>query len=72
MASSNKQPSGRSMSVREAGKRGGKATAASHDHAFYERIGSEGGSKSGGNFRNDLLRASLAGRKGARVRREST
>jgi general stress protein YciG len=52
------------MSVNEAGRKGGEATAASHDKEFYQEIGSKGGQNSGGNFANDPQRASEAGRKG--------
>ena len=31
------------VSVREAGHRGGQATAQSHGHAFYQEIGHKGG-----------------------------
>ncbi|MEZ3185552.1 general stress protein [Pseudomonas sp. LM13] len=53
-----------SMSVNEAGRKGGEATAASHDKEFYQDIGSKGGQNSGGNFKNDREKASEAGRKG--------
>ncbi len=53
-----------SMSVNEAGRKGGEATAASHDKEFYQDIGSKGGQNSGGNFANDREKASEAGRKG--------
>ena len=53
-----------SMSVNEAGKKGGEATSASHDKDFYQEIGSKGGQNSGGNFKNDPERASEAGSKG--------
>ncbi len=53
-----------SMSVNEAGKKGGDATSASHDKEFYQEIGSKGGQNSGGNFKNDPERASEAGSKG--------
>lgn len=36
-----------SMSVREAGKKGGEATSATHDRSFYEEIGHKGGEKGG-------------------------
>lgn len=35
------------MSVREAGRKGGKATSATHGHEFYEEIGHKGGAKGG-------------------------
>ena len=53
-----------SMSVSEAGKKGGEATSASHDKEFYQDIGSQGGQNSGGNFKNDPQRAAEAGSKG--------
>ncbi|WP_421683144.1 general stress protein [Stutzerimonas urumqiensis] len=53
-----------SMSVSEAGRKGGEATASSHDKEFYQEIGSKGGQNSGGNFANDPERAAEAGRKG--------
>jgi general stress protein YciG len=49
------------MSVQEAGHMGGVATSKTHDKKFYEEIGSEGGSVSGGNFKNDPKRAAEAG-----------
>ena len=36
-----------SMSVSEAGKRGGERTAQTHGHEFYEEIGKKGGQKGG-------------------------
>ncbi|HSX00852.1 MAG TPA: general stress protein [Candidatus Saccharimonas sp.] len=56
------------MTVQEAGRKGGEATARTHDRGFYEEIGREGGQKSPGNFRNDPERASAAGRKGGQAR----
>jgi len=53
-----------SMSVSEAGKKGGEATSATHDKEFYQEIGSQGGQNSGGNFKNDPERAAEAGSKG--------
>ena len=51
-----RSPSGREgdMSVREAGRRGGEATSASHGHEFYEEIGHKGGEK-GGQRVSDLI-----------------
>ena len=40
-----------SMSVNEAGKKGGEATSASHDKEFYQEIGSKGGQNSGATSR---------------------
>jgi Stress-induced bacterial acidophilic repeat motif. len=34
-----------SMTVREAGQKGGEKTAKSHGHEFYEEIGHKGGEK---------------------------
>lgn len=34
-----------SMSVAEAGRKGGKKTAETHGHEFYEEIGHKGGQK---------------------------
>lgn len=36
-----------SMSVREAGHKGGEATSRTHGHEFYEEIGHKGGEKGG-------------------------
>jgi general stress protein YciG len=36
-----------SMTVVEAGKRGGEKTARTHDHEFYREIGHKGGKKGG-------------------------
>lgn len=33
------------MSVREAGRKGGRRTAETHGHDFYQEIGSKGGQK---------------------------
>lgn len=52
----------------EAGRQGGEATAASHDRAFYEEIGSEGGKASSGSFKKGDERARVAGRKGGQSR----
>ena len=35
------------MSVRDAGRKGGETTSATHDREFYEEIGHKGGSKGG-------------------------
>lgn len=53
------------MTVQEAGQKGGETTSKTHNEKFYHDIGSEGGSKSSGNFKNDPERASREGRKGA-------
>jgi general stress protein YciG len=53
-----------SMSVQEAGRRGGKATSESHDHKFYEEIGSKGGHASSGSFEKGSQRARSAGKSG--------
>ena len=37
----------RDISVREAGQRGGRKTAKTHDRGFYEAIGHKGGSVGG-------------------------
>lgn len=37
----------RGMTVKEAGRRGGKKTAERHGHEFYQEIGRLGGSKGG-------------------------
>jgi len=49
------------MTVQEGGRLGGEATSRTHDRAFYEEIGSEGGKVSPGNFKNDPERAREAG-----------
>jgi general stress protein YciG len=36
-----------SMSVKEAGHKGGEKTAKTHGHEFYEEIGHKGGAKGG-------------------------
>ena len=51
---------------KKAGQKGGRATSKNHDSAFYSKIGSIGGSKSGGNFKNNPERARQAGRKGGK------
>jgi general stress protein YciG len=35
------------MTVEEAGRKGGEATARTHGHEFYEEIGHKGGEKGG-------------------------
>ncbi len=35
------------MTVQEAGRKGGEATARTHGHEFYEEIGHKGGEKGG-------------------------
>jgi general stress protein YciG len=52
---------------RKAGKRGGLATARTHDSKFYSEIGSKGGKASTGNFKNNPERARIAGQKGGRA-----
>lgn len=52
----------------EAGRRGGQATAASHDRTFYEDIGTKGGEASSGSFEPGSQRAREAGRKGGLAR----
>ena len=42
-SSSGSQGSDGDMSVREAGRRGGEATSATHDTGFYQQIGHKGG-----------------------------
>ncbi len=61
-----KRKDDKGMSVIEAGQKGGKANAESHDHEHFEEIGHKGGQSSGGNFANDPERASEAGRKGGK------
>lgn len=65
MARNDNAKDDKKMTVQEAGHLGGEKTAATHDTKYYETIGSEGGSKSGGNFKNDPERASKEGKKGA-------
>lgn len=47
MARNNMRSSSNSgeMSVREAGQKGGRRTAETHGHDFYQEIGSRGGQK---------------------------
>lgn len=52
---------------RDAGRKGGEATAASHDSGFYEDIGSEGGKASSGSFEKGSQRAKDAGREGGKA-----
>jgi uncharacterized protein len=40
-------PERKSMTVGEAGQKGGQKTAQSHGHGFYEEIGQKGGRKGG-------------------------
>lgn len=57
---------GDSASHKHAGAKGGKATARTHGKHFYAQIGSRGGKISGGNFKNNIERARIAGRKGGK------
>ena len=43
--SKRKNPNQESMSVNEAGRRGGEATSQSHGREFYEQIGHKGGQR---------------------------
>lgn len=65
------------MSREEAGRKGGEATARSHDREFYQEIGEKGGearsrnnsSGSGGNSGDDgKMSREEAGRKGGEAR----
>ena len=38
------------MTVREAGRRGGRRTAVTHGHEFYEKIGKKGGQTTSGKY----------------------
>lgn len=51
-----------------AGQIGGERTRALHGEEFYSSIGKKGGRVSPGNFKNDRLRARLAGQRGGRRR----
>ena len=48
----------------DAGRKGGEATAKTHDKGFYEGIGSDGGKASSGSFEKGSQEARDAGRKG--------
>lgn len=52
------------MGHARAGKKGGQATASTHDETFYSEIGRKGGRVSPGNFANNPKRAAAAGRRG--------
>lgn len=66
-----------SMSVSEAGHRGGQATSETHDREFYENIGHEGGQKRQSTNEDKRKRGSMsvseAGYKGGKAtgRRQS-
>lgn len=51
-----KNQEGKGMTVKEAGKKGGEATAERHGPNFYEEIGRKGG-KAGGNQRGRKKRS---------------
>lgn len=59
-----KRNDGDKMSVREAGKKGGEATASSHGREFYQEIGSKGGKK----VSQDREHMAEIGRKGGEAR----
>ena len=46
----------KSMTVREAGRKGGQKTASTHGHEFYEEIGQKGGAKGGERLRQLVQR----------------
>ena len=48
------------MTVKDAGRKGGQATAKSHDHKFYEEIGHKGGMKGGQRVRELIERGKEA------------
>jgi len=48
------------MTVKEAGRKGGQATARTHDHRFYEDIGHKGGMKGGQRVRELIERGKEA------------
>lgn len=52
------------MSVREAGRKGGEATAASHGREFYQKIGRKGGES----VSQDREHMADIGRKGGEAR----
>ncbi len=52
------------------GALGGKTTVRTHGNNFYARIGSTGGSVSGGNFKRNRDRAIAAGRKGGKAKKK--
>lgn len=60
------------MTVREAGRKGGKTTAARYSHEFYVEMGKKGGKKGGQTTleRYGLDHYSKAGQKGGRKVRE--
>lgn len=51
-----------------AGKAGGQKTSEKYGEDFFSSIGKKGGKVSPGNFKNDPLRAKLAGSHGGRAR----
>lgn len=59
---------GSSEDHRRVGRKGGQATARTHDETFYSTIGRLGGRVSPGNFANNPQRARDAGRKGGQAR----
>ncbi|QGM29706.1 stress-induced protein, KGG, repeat-containing protein [Bacillus sp. N3536] len=54
MANNNQNKRGRSMSVEEAGRKGGEATSNNHDRGFYEEIGQKGGEATSQNHGQDF------------------
>ncbi|MDO8489845.1 MAG: stress-induced protein, KGG, repeat-containing protein [bacterium] len=56
--------SGGGMSVREAGRRGGRATANTHGREFYQNIGRKGGER----VSRDREHMAAIGRKGGEAR----
>ena len=42
-----RKPAASSMTVKEAGRKGGQRTAETHGHEFYQKIGHKGGMKGG-------------------------
>lgn len=55
-----------SMTVGEAGKKGGEKTAATHSHEFYSAIGHKGGEAGGKKGGQKVKRLVEAGKKASR------
>jgi general stress protein YciG len=49
--------------VKDAGRKGGQATAKSHNHKFYEEIGHKGGVKGGNRVRELIQKGKEAERR---------
>ena len=68
MANNNGNKRGQSMSVEEAGRKGGEATSKNHGQEFYEEIGRKGGEATSNNHDKNFYKE--IGSKGGEARQK--